>query len=279
MMERSFLYKLHSHRIVEGVEADSEKFEEVYRSKYGKVRIYKLLNIDEESKLWTADPRNRVCDAPGSWFCRGQYPPALTKVLLKKQDFSQLEDFNRKQKDLEYQEQYFKNLNNPKRLLTSPKLTEHQKPELRYEIANKNPTKAEITAVNSIWSDTEETTEMWKIITSGDVKDLETTLLENPILAHIRSSDGRGPMFWAFEQRRQEMVKVLMKYGVSHSERDADGMVCMLCIKTATSSNPFSSLILTSVHYYLSIFIDPRRFLRCSYSIMKGRREAARTET
>jgi len=223
MMERSFLYRLHSHGVVEGVEADPDKFEEVYRSKYGKVRVYKLLNIDEESKFWTADSKNRICDVPGSWFCKGQYPPALTKVLLQKQDFSQLEDFNRKHVDLEYQEQYFENLNNPKKFLASPKLTERQDSESRYEMSNKNPTKAEIAAVNIIWSDTEETTLMWKIITSGDVQDLERSLQENPILAHLRSSDGRGPMFWAFEKRRQEMVKVLMKYGVSHSERDADG--------------------------------------------------------
>ena len=223
MMERSFLYRLHSHGVVEGVEADPDKFEEVYRSKYGKVRVYKLLNIDEESKFWTADAKNRICDEPGSWFCKGQYPPALTKVLLQKQDFSQLEDFNRKQVDLEYQEQYFENLNKPKKFPASPKLAERQDSESRYDISNKNPTKAEIAAVNMIWSDTEETTLMWKIITSGDVQDLERSLQENPILAHLRSSDGRGPMFWAFEKRRQEMVKVLMKYGVSHSERDADG--------------------------------------------------------
>ena len=224
MMEKSFLYKLHSHRVVEGVEADSEKFEEVYRSKYGKVRIYKLLDIDEESKLWTADPRNRICDAPGSWICRGQYPPALKKVLLQKQDFSQLEDFNRERVDLEYQEQYFHNLNNIKRLPTQPKLSEPQESEPQYEMTNKFPSKAEIAALNSHWSDTEQTTEMWKIINSGQVKDLETTIQNNPMLAHIRSSDGRGPMFWAFEQRRQDMVKILMKYGVSHSERDANDM-------------------------------------------------------
>ena len=105
MMRASFLYKLHSHKLVDGVEADPMQFEEVYRSKYGKVRIFKLLNIDEESKSWIADPSNRICDAPGSWFCRGQYPPALAEVLEKKHDFTQLENFNRNQVDAEYGEQ------------------------------------------------------------------------------------------------------------------------------------------------------------------------------
>ena len=41
------------------------------------VRIYKVKRVSLKSKLWAADPANRVCDAPGSWYCVGQYPPAL----------------------------------------------------------------------------------------------------------------------------------------------------------------------------------------------------------
>ena len=33
--------------------------------------------MSQESKEWLADPANRVCDAPGSWYCVGRYPPAL----------------------------------------------------------------------------------------------------------------------------------------------------------------------------------------------------------
>jgi dolichyl-diphosphooligosaccharide--protein glycosyltransferase len=43
------------------------------------VRIWKILNISKESKEWLADPNNRICDAPGSWYCVGQYPPGLPK--------------------------------------------------------------------------------------------------------------------------------------------------------------------------------------------------------
>merc|ERR1712032_112191 len=59
-------------------------FEEVYVSKHEKVRIVKLLQVSEESKRWGADPKNRLCDAPGSWYCPGQYPPAI-KDLFDKQ--------------------------------------------------------------------------------------------------------------------------------------------------------------------------------------------------
>ena len=65
-----------------------------------------VLNVSQESRQWLADPANRNCDvspsaclgglfpshqaclpppphpppqAPGSWYCVGQYPPALEK--------------------------------------------------------------------------------------------------------------------------------------------------------------------------------------------------------
>lgn len=89
-----------------------DSFREVYRSKYGKVRIYKIMAVSQESKEWVL--KNRKCDAPGSWFCPGHYPPALEKVLEEKKDFAQYEDFNRKEIDKDsqkqYQEQYFKHL-------------------------------------------------------------------------------------------------------------------------------------------------------------------------
>lgn len=93
-----------------GIKVDPEKFSQVFRSKYGKVRVYKIVGADEESKAWAADPKNRICDAPGSWFCRGQYPPSLQEVLKKGKTFVQLEDFNRKEDDSEYQKQYMENL-------------------------------------------------------------------------------------------------------------------------------------------------------------------------
>ena len=82
----------------------------MFRSQYHKVRIYKILSVSRESKKWVANPENRLCDVPGSWFCPGQYPPALQKILAEKKDFAQLEDFNKKEGDEDYQKQYFENL-------------------------------------------------------------------------------------------------------------------------------------------------------------------------
>ena len=66
----------------------------VYTSRYNKVRIFKVVGASTKSKKWVADPANRVCDAPGSWYCPGQYPPALNKIFEKRRAFKQLEDFN-----------------------------------------------------------------------------------------------------------------------------------------------------------------------------------------
>lgn len=64
------------------------RFKEVYQSKHGKVRIYKIMSVSKDSKEWV--PKNRLCDAPGSWYCPGQYPPGLQKVLKEKKDFRQV---------------------------------------------------------------------------------------------------------------------------------------------------------------------------------------------
>lgn len=54
--------------------------------------------------------------------------------------------------------------------------------------------------------------------------ELKSILEEEPTLAFVRSKDGRGPMWWAFEQRNQDITTMLMKAGVPHTDRDAQGL-------------------------------------------------------
>eukprot|EP01065_Artemidia_motanka_P018272 TRINITY_DN2158_c0_g3_i1.p1 TRINITY_DN2158_c0_g3~~TRINITY_DN2158_c0_g3_i1.p1 ORF type:complete len:810 (+),score=243.61 TRINITY_DN2158_c0_g3_i1:71-2500(+) len=121
MMAASLLYKLHNHgrQIGSGVVAANETlWKEVYQSKYGLVRIFKVKHVSKESKIWAADPANRNCDAPGSWYCPGNYPPALQDMLAKRKAFSQLEDFNSqrnmdaesRRKHEEYQREYHRRM-------------------------------------------------------------------------------------------------------------------------------------------------------------------------
>jgi len=96
MMAKSFLYKAVNHNVQQGVKLSTKLFQEVHTTKYGLMRVFKVLNVSQESKDWIADPANRVCDAPGSWYCVGQYPPALKPLIDRRRNFAQLEDFNRK---------------------------------------------------------------------------------------------------------------------------------------------------------------------------------------
>lgn len=112
MMRKSLLYHLHSHNVVRGVRMPTQYFTEVFSSKHGLVRIFQVMNVSAESKAWVADPSNRICDAPGSWYCVGQYPPApeLQALLKKRRDFGQLEDFNAKKADDAYYRSYMQRM-------------------------------------------------------------------------------------------------------------------------------------------------------------------------
>ena len=86
-MRESLLYRMHSTGFDPSV-APLKYYEEAYTSKYKMVRIFKVLDVDEESKRFVASGANRNCDA-GGWYCPGSYPDALKEVLAKKKDFKQ----------------------------------------------------------------------------------------------------------------------------------------------------------------------------------------------
>ena len=96
------------------VEADPELFQEKFTSKYGKVRVFRVKKVSKKSKAWCADPSNRICDAPGSWYCVGQYPPAVQDMFKewKKRDFQQVEDWNKKrdEKSQKHYDEYMRRM-------------------------------------------------------------------------------------------------------------------------------------------------------------------------
>ena len=111
MMANSLLYKLVSFGR-QGVSVNESLFQHVYTSKYGKVRIFKVKAVSKKSKDWVADPANKLCDAPGSWYCVGQYPPAIKSFIESRRNFKQLEDFNVKKDDhsRQYHEEYMRRM-------------------------------------------------------------------------------------------------------------------------------------------------------------------------
>jgi dolichyl-diphosphooligosaccharide--protein glycosyltransferase len=217
-MAESMLYKLHSHKLKPGVEVDPNRFKLVYHSRYGKVRIFKVLKVSKESKDWAKDPKNKICDG-GGWVCKGQYPPALTKILAQKKDFRQLEDFNIKgEDDSEYQRQYMENL-----LGGGDKKSPPPKKKGSGEQRLRKLTPEEIELVNEEWQNNELTSHLWELISQNRLDEFKDLVKTNPVAAHVRSEDGRGPMWWAHEYKRAGFIEILRKLKVSESRTDQNG--------------------------------------------------------
>lgn len=85
-LRASLVWSLTHHGKEYGADVDPRFFEEAYVSKNDLVRIFRVVNISQESKSWSANPDNRLCDAPGSWHCPGQYPPALNSLINRRRE-------------------------------------------------------------------------------------------------------------------------------------------------------------------------------------------------
>eukprot|EP01126_Amoeba_proteus_P043539 TRINITY_DN4786_c0_g2_i3.p1 TRINITY_DN4786_c0_g2~~TRINITY_DN4786_c0_g2_i3.p1 ORF type:complete len:271 (+),score=72.43 TRINITY_DN4786_c0_g2_i3:3-815(+) len=200
MMEKSLLYNMvnkQSGRI------DRTLFDRVYSSKHGLVQIYKVMNVSLESKKWCSDPNNRVCDAPGSWYCPGQYPPAapLQELFKRKRAFKQLEDFNKGNEQTEYHKEYLARMEGR---TTSPKKT-----------GGKDYSKLE---------DDEHTSLMWNLIREGKHQEIQEWLDKDSKVIHMRSADGRGPLWWAYEKGDKRIISLLNKYGAERDAKDKKGL-------------------------------------------------------
>lgn len=78
--------------------------------------------------------------------------------------------------------------------------------------------------INEDWEDNEKTSMMWEIIKDGEIQEFYALLQEHPELAHIRSADGRGPLFWSHEYSRPKMIDILKQLGVSEDRTDSNGV-------------------------------------------------------
>ena len=77
--------------------------------------------------------------------------------------------------------------------------------------------------IGKTWQNTQVTNMLHGVIQKNDIQYFLHVLKEKPEAAFVRSSDGRGPMWWAHENNREQMVMVLKRLGVSESMKDANG--------------------------------------------------------
>jgi len=219
MMAKSLLYNLISSGLKPGAPVlDQSLFKEVFSSKYGLVRIFKVQNVSMESKKWASDPENRKCDAPGSWYCPGQYPPAepLNLLFTRKRDFKQLEDFNRGNEQNEYHKEYLARMEGKRSGAAPPP----QSKPAHEEDDDEPQHQTDYTA----WEDDEYTTQMWHLIKDKNYEAVERWLAMDKNLVHMRSADGRGPLWWAHEQKDKKMQALLIKLGAKKDEKDRNGL-------------------------------------------------------
>lgn len=85
-------------------------------------------------------------------------------------------------------------------------------------------TENEIRDINQRWEDSQVTSNLFDLIQNNQVGMIEMALKNQPSYAHVRSKDGRGPMWWAHERGRKSIIKLLKSHGVRENLKDKDGV-------------------------------------------------------
>ena len=65
----------------------------------------------------------------------------------------------------------------------------------KIKAAAESPTEAQIRQINQKWEDNEITSRLYDLIKHRQVDDLSEIFNQMPLYAHVRSKDGRGPMW------------------------------------------------------------------------------------
>ncbi|KAL0482371.1 acyl-CoA-binding domain-containing protein [Acrasis kona] len=77
---------------------------------------------------------------------------------------------------------------------------------------------------NKRWLNTDFTSAIWQSIASGTFfENLRPQFDEQPCLVHVRSQDGRGPLFWAYEFGRGDYVDYLKSRLADEDALDING--------------------------------------------------------
>jgi len=74
------------------------------------------------------------------------------------------------------------------------------------------------------WEDSEVTTELWRMIRDHNTHGLYGLIQQTRDVIHLRSADGRGPLFWAYEYGHDEAIKLLLDLGVDAEVQDTNGI-------------------------------------------------------
>mmetsp|Transcript_6623 Transcript_6623/g.8715 ORF Transcript_6623/g.8715 Transcript_6623/m.8715 type:complete len:120 (+) Transcript_6623:2975-3334(+) len=87
------------------------------------------------------------------------------------------------------------------------------------------PDPAIIAQLQNKWEDGEVTTQLWQLIANDDIDSLKGMIKQNPYVVFVRSGDGRGPLWWAYEHKRQRMINIFKRLGLSETDKDVNGIM------------------------------------------------------
>mmetsp|Transcript_37690 Transcript_37690/g.61960 ORF Transcript_37690/g.61960 Transcript_37690/m.61960 type:complete len:185 (+) Transcript_37690:85-639(+) len=75
------------------------------------------------------------------------------------------------------------------------------------------------------FENTQETTLIWTLISTGQSMQLHGFIIEHPSVLMLRSEDGRGAIWWAWEFKNAEALAILAVNGVDlhYPQEDANG--------------------------------------------------------
>ena len=73
------------------------------------------------------------------------------------------------------------------------------------------------------FADSPALTSIWQATSSGNTDQLINVLVQDHTFALARSSDGRGPLYWAFEFKNVDALALLKHLGADEDAEDLDG--------------------------------------------------------
>jgi hypothetical protein len=73
------------------------------------------------------------------------------------------------------------------------------------------------------WENNPTTTLMWQYVSSANIDSLKEMIEGNAAVVNMRSEDGRGPLWWAYEYKQQEIIDLLIENGAPTDATDGDG--------------------------------------------------------
>lgn len=80
-----------------------------------------------------------------------------------------------------------------------------------------------VCAAEQVFEDSPALTALWQATSSGSTEGFINQLIQNREYAQHRATDGRGPMFWAYEFKNVDTLALLMHLGASSEQEDVDG--------------------------------------------------------